>query len=211
MLEDGIGLPTRIRTELSMAALGEFATQTATRYNDIVVVTIGTGLGVGVVIGGRLWLGVRGLTGEIGHIPVVGSEDALPCHCGRRGCLELYSTAGALTRRATSGKWKAPEEVVAAAFSGQEEALAMITQTGRFIALAALICRNAYDPEAIVLRGGFIRAIWSLISDVVASPPEDHSLWPHVPVKLSSLGDDGVFWGLLQECIGLTAVTQGTD
>jgi glucokinase len=201
IFRDVTGLPAVVRSELSMAALGETVGGGRGGGSSLVVLTVGTGLGAGIVIQGRLYFGATGCAGEIGHIPVVHSPTARPCSCGRRGCLESYAASRSVTRIVGAGPWGTPEEAVREAQGGGREAMSALGRTGRYIALAAAICVNTYDPELVILRGGFVRAIWPLISDEVHRAFADLSLRPETVIRLSHLDEDAVFLGLQAEWV----------
>jgi len=191
-------MPAIVRTEISMAALGETLAGCAQGLSNVIVLTIGTGLGVGVIINGHLYRGSSASAGEIGHIPVVNSRDARLCSCGQRGCLEAYVTAPSLV----AGTAATPEGVVQAACDGDPSAKSALLVTAGYIGLTIAICANTFDPELIVLRGGFIEAIWPLISQFALATAAERSI-PHLAdVRLSPLGKDGVFYGLAAEMLG---------
>ena len=136
---------------------------------DMVMVTLGTGIGGGVVAGGHLIRGANGFTGEIGHMVV--DPDGLPCPCGRRGCWERYASGSGLARlarEAAIGKRLRRvlqlaggdpfnvrgENVQAAAREGDAEALGVIDQFGYWVALGLNNLTNLLDPQMFVLGGG---------------------------------------------------------
>jgi glucokinase len=193
------GLPAIVRTELSMAALGEISVEEQDNPGNMVVLTVGTGLGAGIILQGRVYYGTSGFAGEIGHIPIVRSSTSRSCPCGRRGCLESYAASRSVTRSVGAGPWNSPEEAVSAAQKGDSKALLALYETGRYIGLAATICANTYDPARIILRGGFVRAIWPLIFKEIYQVFAASSLSPSTTLMLSQLNEDGVFWGLRTE------------
>jgi glucokinase len=200
-IQDLLQLPTIVRTEISMAAIGEIIAGSARGMHDLVVLTIGTGLGAGIIIGGRLYRGCTGIAGEIGHIPVVRSSDARVCACGRRGCLEAYAAAPSLVTNDVTDKEDTPESIVQSALDGDLTAKGLLIETAGYIGLAISICANTYDPEIVILRGGFISAIWPIISAEAMHAVARWSLARHVNVRISSLGEDGVFFGLAAELL----------
>lgn len=197
LLQDALSLPSFVHTELSMAALGEHTCGLGQGHSSVVVLTVGTGVGAGVIANNQLLLGATGSAGEIAHIPVAFSNDARPCLCGRRGCLEAYANARSVTFRDGQRSDLTPRQVVKSAQAGKTVALEALRVTGNYIGLAIAICINAYNPELIVLRGGFIRAVWPLVSNEALNIVTNMSLAPDTPVKLSPLRDDGVFLGLV--------------
>lgn len=123
------------------AAWGEFIFGAGRQFRDIVAVTVGTGIGGGLILEGRLRRGSHGVASEVGHLNAV--PDGRPCSCGRRGCLEQYASGHALVREAREGD---PDALESFAVVG--------TWLGRGLAdLAAVI-----DPEAFIVGGGVSEA-----------------------------------------------------
>jgi glucokinase len=100
-LEDRWGVPVLLENDATAAAHAEATYGAARGVADALVVTMGTGIGGGIILGGRLHRGWNGMAGEFGHMQVV--PDGLPCECGNRGCWEQYSSGGALVRFAQDG------------------------------------------------------------------------------------------------------------
>lgn len=151
------GLPTWVDNDANAAAYGEYWCGAARGVEDFVLLTIGTGLGGGVVCGGRLLRGSGGGAAEIGHTILV--PDGLPCNCGQVGCLEAYVSGTALARAAArSGHWgsDAPDShgVFALAREGDERALRLVREMARWLAVAIISIVNHYDPELVLLGGG---------------------------------------------------------
>src|SRR6476660_5212559 len=96
MLSERLGFPVEVGNDATCAAAAEWQVGVARGVTDMVMVTLGTGIGGGVVAGGRLIRGANGFTGEIGHMVV--DPDGLPCPCGRRGCWERYASGSGLGR-----------------------------------------------------------------------------------------------------------------
>jgi glucokinase len=118
---------------------------------DFVCVTLGTGVGGGCYVGGRLNRGAHFFANALGHIPVV--LDGLPCTCGLKGCLEVYANAAALLRYA-AGLYASAEEVIAAANRGDALARAAILLYARHLAFGAASIVHLLDPELLVVAGG---------------------------------------------------------
>lgn len=165
-----IGLPVKTGNDASVAALGECWKGGGAGFQNMILATLGTGVGGGIVLGGRVLNGAHGAAGEIGHIPLEPEETEL-CGCGKRGCVEQYCSATGVVRlakRKLAGtdcpsvlREKEPltcKDVFDAGAAGDELAQAVLEQVydymGRFLAAAAC----TVDPEAIVLGGGVSRA-----------------------------------------------------
>lgn len=153
------GIPARCCNDANAAALGEQWQGGGRGYRDVLMVTLGTGVGAGLVLDGRLLPGSHGAAGELGHLCVEPGE-TLPCSCGGRGCLEQYASATGLVRLAGEAGLGpiSAKELFDLARAGQETALQLVDtaceKLGRGLAMACC----AFDPEIIVLGGGVSRA-----------------------------------------------------
>ena len=161
--------PVRVDNDATCAALAEWRLGAGRGSDDVILVTLGTGIGGGVVAGGALQRGHNGFTGEFGHMVV--DPYGPPCVCGRRGCWERYASGSGLARLAreaavgrrvsrvldlADGDPEAVrgEHVQLAAREGDRDALAVIDEFGRWVALGLVNLTNALDPEVFVLGGG---------------------------------------------------------
>lgn len=97
MMQERLGLPIYIENDANCAALGEVAAGAAVGAESALVITLGTGVGGGIVIGGRIYSGINGVSGEVGHMVICSGGEQ--CTCGRKGCWEAYSSAAALKRQ----------------------------------------------------------------------------------------------------------------
>ena len=172
----GPRLPGRsvlIENDANLAVLAEQRLGAARAYRDVVMVTLGTGLGGGIVIDGRVEVGSAGFAGEIGHMVV--DPAGPPCPCGRRGCWERYASGaglGLLAREAAlAGRLDGVvrraggdpenvrgEDVSAAAAAGDPAARQVIGEVGRWVGFGLANLAAALDPECFVLGGGLVRA-----------------------------------------------------
>jgi predicted NBD/HSP70 family sugar kinase len=156
-----VGAPVRLANDADCFALSEAADGAGQGAASVFGVILGTGVGGGFVVGGRLVSGPRGIAGEIGHVPLPrGSAEELaagPCSCGRRGCVEALLSGPSLTRdfRAVSGREAADARAVAAlAEAGDADACAAFARYEDRLARALAMLVNLVEPEAIVLGGG---------------------------------------------------------
>ena len=168
-LEDRLGRPVVIDSDGTNSALAEWRMGAGRGATDMVLVTLGTGIGGGLVVGGQLQRGRHGFAGEIGHMIV--DRDGPPCPCGRRGCWERYASGSGLARLAHEAV-AAPrlgalveaaggdpgnvrgEHIMAAARVGDEDALAVVEEFAGWVALGLSNLTNALDPQLFVLGGG---------------------------------------------------------
>lgn len=198
-LDGRLGFPVLlIESEIKMAAVGELYFGVAKGKQNVVVLTIGTGLGAGVIINGQLYHGAHFLAGETGHTAVRVGTDAHKCGCGRRGCIETYSAGPSLTRRmkAISGRRLSPKAILEMASNGDPQAVSALMETAVYIGVCIANLEMYYDPELVVLRGGFISNIWHAIQAEIEQTVAEHSMASETPILLSELGDDGSLYGL---------------
>lgn len=154
-LRAATGLPVLIDNNVNALALAEALFGTGRGRSDFLVVTIGTGIGAGIVSGGAIVRGHSGNAGEIGHIPV--DPDGPPCQCGARGCLEALIGQSALIREARARGVLGPDASIsalaAAAGGGNEVAQSVFHDAGRLLGRAVAGVVNTLDPEIIVILG----------------------------------------------------------
>lgn len=160
--------PVVVTNDGTAAAMAEWKAGAARGVDDMLMVTLGTGIGGGVVSGGRIQTGANGFTGEFGHMVV--DVHGWPCPCGRSGCWERYASGSGLGTHARAaaigGRLRRVveiaggaeavrgEHVQAAAREGDEQALAVIDTFGYWVALGLSNLTNAFDPAMFVLGGG---------------------------------------------------------
>ncbi len=164
-------LRAKAGNDANVAALGEMWQGGGKGYQDIIMVTLGTGVGGGVILGGKILAGINGAAGEIGHIPMFDDEpDA--CGCGKHGCLEQYTSANGVVRITKRYLNEHPEEdsslramssftskeIFDEAKKGDAVALHMAEEVGTLLgkALATIAC--VVNPEAFVIGGGMAKA-----------------------------------------------------
>lgn len=183
-LEKRLGVPVRVDNDATCAAWGERQVGAARGFDDVILATLGTGVGGGIVAGGVLLRGANGFAGEIGHMVV--DPDGIPCPCGKRGCWERYASGSGLRRLAqdAAAQGRADrilelaggdatlvhgEHVTVAAAEGDAQALAVLAELGQWVALGLVNLTNAFDPQAFVLGGGLIEAGELLLGPVRAA------------------------------------------
>ncbi len=165
-VSDKVGLPVKLTNDANAAALGEAKFGAGKKYTDSVLVTLGTGVGGGIVIDGKLFEGGKSAGAEIGHTVIV--EDGLQCTCGRRGCFEVYCSARALreqTRAAmeadkSSAMWQAytPETVSGRTpfeYAESDETAKKVVDTYvKHLACGITDIINIFRPQVVMLGGG---------------------------------------------------------
>ena len=172
MFEERLGIPTALTNDANAAAIGEMTYGAARGMKDFIMITLGTGVGSGIVVNGQLVYGHDGFAGELGHV-IVRRENGRQCGCGRKGCLETYCSATGVARTAREFLVARPEpsllrdipaeeivskDVFDAAVRGDKLAQDIFEYTGRILgeALADFIAFSS--PEAIVLFGGLAKS-----------------------------------------------------
>lgn len=167
-----LGVPITLDNDGNTAAFGESWLGAGRDGLDLVMLTLGTGVGAGVIQGGQVLRGHFGSAAELGHMIVV--SDGLPCTCGQRGCLEQYASAGAVTRRAASaiqqgekssasgvveaGQPLDSESVVAHARAGDALCLRVWDEACAYLGVACINIQHAFNPSRIALGGGMSEA-----------------------------------------------------
>lgn len=152
-LRRDLGVHVHVENDATASAFGEWKAGAAHGAQNALIVTLGTGIGGGLVVGGELQRGANGFAGEIGHMVV--QSDGVECVCGRRGCWERYASGSAL--RMLSGGMSG-EEVVEGARAGDAHCAGVIDEFARWVAVGLASLTNVLDPETIVIGGGVIDA-----------------------------------------------------
>ncbi len=168
-LEEKIGLPVILGNDADCAAMGEYYAGAGKQYQSLIMITLGTGVGGGVVIDGKLFPGCNGFGGEFGHIPLV--HGGVECNCGKHGCFEVYGSANALKRETREMAEQHPESIIwemcegnldniggrtafDAADKGDETGAAIVEQYISYLADGISGIVNIFRPEVVVLGGG---------------------------------------------------------
>ena len=171
MFVNELGIPVVVTNDAKAAAMGEMKYGVAVGMNNFVELTLGTGVGSGIVANGQLIYGFDGFAGELGHMIV--EPDGRPCGCGRKGCLETYCSATGAVRTAIAMLEESSEatslrdiatdkltsyEVYKAAMAGDTMAQEVFKQTGRRIGIACANIATFLSPEAFIFFGGLAQA-----------------------------------------------------
>ncbi len=211
LVEAATGLKVLLENDANAAALGEFICGAGRGAGSMVMLTLGTGIGSGIILDGKLWRGADQCAAEIGHTIV--SPDGRACGCGQRGCLEAYASATSTAERAKAlieagqtsslrailerGDAITAEDVVRAAGTGDGLALRVWSETCRYLALACVSIQHTLNPDCIVLAGGMSDAGEELRRPVQQEIGRIHSKdFGVVPtVRIAALGNDAGFIG----------------
>lgn len=172
-LQRSTGLPVVVDNDANVAAYGEWRAGAATGSNDVFYITIGTGIGAGLILSGQLQRGSLGFAGEFGHFKI--DMEGLECACGSTGCLETIASGPNIVRRVREQLFSDPSyslsklahdmegkltnrRVVQAALEGDELALKVLKETGRVLGMAVASIMNLLNVEVVVLGGGVMAA-----------------------------------------------------
>lgn len=182
------GLPVAVENDANALAVAEKHFGAAKRARDFVCLTLGTGVGGGCYIGGRLNHGGHFFANALGHIPVV--PGGLPCTCGKSGCLEAYANAAALMRYAAPGHFASCENVIAAANAGDQSAQCAIKALAKYLAVGCASIVSVLDPEMLIVGGGLAQDNPLLIQGLTAELSKRVTVWPQrrLEVQASTLG-----------------------
>lgn len=180
MLEDRIGIPVALTNDANAAAIGEMTYGAARGMKDFIVITLGTGVGSGIVVNGQLVYGHDGFAGELGHT-IIRRSNGRMCGCGRSGCLEAYTSATGVARTAREYLELRPDtqtqlrnipldditskDVFDAAMAGDEMAKEIFRFTGEMLGEAFADFVAFSSPEAIILFGGLAKS-----GDLIMNP-----------------------------------------
>ncbi|MEP5631602.1 MAG: ROK family protein [Tateyamaria sp.] len=159
VLGERLGIPAYVDNDANLVALAELTFGIGKDHSDFIVITIESGVGMGMVLGGRLYRGARGCGAEFGHTKV--QLDGALCRCGQRGCLEAYASDYALVREAASVGTVTQTEstadaimtVLAAAKAGDQTARTVLERAGKMFAMGLANLVNIFDPELVILAG----------------------------------------------------------
>ena len=163
LLAEHLGRKVVLDNDATCATLAEWRLGAARGLDNMVLVTLGTGIGGGVVSDGRVLRGEHGFAGEFGHFQVDPLGPA--CSCGKRGCWETFASGRALSALAAAGLGMSGEQVEQAARDGDPAAQAVLDEFARQVAIGLSALTNMFDPAAFVLGGGLAQT-----RDVLAEP-----------------------------------------
>ncbi|MDR4496526.1 MAG: ROK family protein [Candidatus Scalindua sp.] len=163
ILEDELKMPVSIENDANAAALGEWWKGAGAGTNSFICITLGTGVGGGIILDGRLWYGASGMAGEIGHTTII--RNGIKCTCGNSGCLEAYASARGIIDRVQNvlsergdkrgiRECLTLERISSMASQGNEMIGSIIRETGIILGIAVANIANLLNPEMVALFGG---------------------------------------------------------
>ncbi len=207
-VEDRAGLPTIVDNDANVGAYGEALHGAGAGRGDQVMVTVGTGIGGGIIVNGMIYRGARGIGAETGHMIIAGDSGAL-CACGNLGCFEAMASGNSIGRRArerdgitelvlqlAGGDPAAVTGAVVtrAAQAGDEWSRSILAETGHWLGIGLASLVNLLDPDIIIVAGGAAVGAGGLLLEPARATlsglivGRSHRTAP--PVVLATLGDD---------------------
>lgn len=197
-LKESINLPVYINNDANCAALGEAVAGEGAGEKDMLMITLGTGIGGGIIIDKKIYMGAKGDAGEIGHMCI--ETNGKPCSCGNRGCWEKYASVSALIEQTEEAVLKNPNSILAnviaknhvvdgktvfeAKQKGCTVADAVFEQYIEYLAVGIRNIINIFRPGAVVIAGGISEAGQALLDPLVKKVDSS------VPIKISRLQND---------------------
>ena len=207
-LSNKLGLPAILENDANAAAVGELWQGAARGCRTIICVTLGTGVGGGIILDGELWRGVDGAAAEIGHM-CVDPFGGVACTCGSRGCLEVFASATAIVRMTREASPRHPDSLLhsspeltaqaifEAGLKGDELALEIFRRMGVYLGIGLANLINILNPEMMVIAGGVVNG-WDLFSKDMLQQVEERAfplLAARVKIERAKCGDDAGLLG----------------
>jgi glucokinase len=207
-MRERLGIPVFIENDANVAAVAEHRFGAARGTHDAVMLTIGTGIGGGVIIDGELYTGAIGAASEPGHMVVDANGPPCQGNCPNHGCLETFTSGTALARDGRAAAERAPDSalgkaiaeggeftgktVTDAASAGDATACAVVEEAGRMLGVGLSSLANIFDPAVIILGGGVAKAVGARMIDPAREELRSRALPPmnEVPVKMAELGPE---------------------
>lgn len=201
----------KVGNDANVAALGEMWKGGGKGYKDVIMVTLGTGVGGGVILNGKILTGSNGAAGEIGHL-TVNYDEPDTCGCGKKGCLEQFASATGIVKQtgrilaATDKASKLREmkdftakDIFDLAKDGDELCMESVEELGRYLGIACSHVAAVVDPQVFVIGGGVSRA-GSILIDVIKKNYESNVMFAlkNKEFKLAELGNDAGMYGCVK-------------
>ena len=198
-LERALNFEVKVENDARAMALGESWFGQHGQISSMVAVNIGSGVGAGVVVDGKLYHGATDLAGEVGHMTIDMNGEV--CECGNRGCLEAYASAPSIVKRANrkmpNKEIMSSEEIYQLAVNGDQDCIDILEETGKILGIGLTNLIHIINPELIILGGGVSNAE-KFILPAIQKTIEEKGLTPRAKdteVLISKLGDDATALG----------------
>jgi glucokinase len=169
-LTEQLGKPVLINNDANVAALGEAWAGAGRGVSDCVMYTLGTGVGGGIIVGGRVVVGFNAMAGELGHISIVPDLEAIQCGCGKKGCLETVSSATGIIRMAKDAVARGElsrlahletitaKDVIDLAKAGDETAARIVQRAAHYLGKSMALVSVVVNPQRFIIGGGVAKA-----------------------------------------------------
>lgn len=208
IVEEQLGVPTFLGNDANLACLAEWKHGAGRGFSDVLYMTVSTGIGGGIIAGGRMLLGAKGLAGEVGHTHALGEGPV--CGCGQRGHLEAMANGAAIARTAAGlvragresalremcgGDWNriTTEMVAEAARAGDGLAREVLAEAGTYLGRGLASLMHILNPGIVVIGGGVAQSGDLLLEPIRAAIrqySQSEEYWRDVPVTPAALGED---------------------
>ena len=220
-LTEQLHLPAILENDANAAAVGEMWRGAAVGCKTIICVTLGTGVGGGIILDGKLWRGMDGAAAEIGHM-CVDPFGGVACTCGSRGCLEVFASATAIVRMTREASPRYPDSVLQgkddrtaemifeAGQQGDELALEIFRRMGVYLGIGLANLINILNPEMIVIGGAVVNG-WDLFAKHMHQQVEERAfplLAARVKIERAKCGDDDGLLGAARLALSAQSLSQ---
>lgn len=189
LIEQEFNVPVFVENEANAGAYGEKIFGTAKNYENLVYVSVSTGIGIGIIIKNELYRGVKGFAGEMGHVTI--DLNGLKCNCGNRGCWELYASEKALLKSLPNHLQKVShQEIINLANQNDAEILMGLENFGYYLGIGLTSILNTFNPQAVIIRNDIVEELPMVLNSIRNSISSRiyHQLADSYELLLSSLG-----------------------
>ncbi|MEH7546292.1 xylose repressor [Neobacillus vireti] len=166
LIEQEFKVPVFLENEANAGAYGEKEFGAAKNYENLVYVSVHTGIGVGIIINNDLYRGVRGFAGEMGHLTI--DLNGLKCSCGNRGCWELYASEKALIKSLSRQQQEKlfNQDIIQLANQNNPDILMALQKFGFFLGIGLTSILNTFNPQAVIIRNNIVEALPMVLNSI---------------------------------------------
>ena len=166
LIEQEFKVPVFLENEANAGAYGEKEFGAAKNYENLVYVSVHTGIGVGIIIDNELYRGVRGFAGEMGHLTI--DMNGLKCSCGNRGCWELYASEKALLKSLSKIQQEklSNKDIISLANQNNPDILMALQKFGFYLGIGLTSILNTFNPQAVIIRNNIVEALPMVLNSI---------------------------------------------